>query len=89
MHGGKRTKKRARDHGLGSQFVEKFTRKAASKTQNLSLSRLDFSVLLVDREIPSDGSRFDIRIRDPNGVFLCIIENKILSMEGFDQTRAR
>jgi len=74
------------DHGLESQFVEKFIRKAASKTRKLDLSNLDFSVLLVDREIPSDESRFDIRIRDPNGVFLCIIENKILSMEGFDQT---
>lgn len=74
------------DHGLGSQFVEKFIHKAASKTKNLDLLHLDFSTLLVDREIPSDESRFDIRIRDPNSSFLSIVENKILSVEGFDQT---
>jgi hypothetical protein len=73
-------------HGLGSQFVEKFICKVASKTKNLDFSNLDFSNLCVDQEISGDESRLDIRIRDPLGSFICIIENKMLSPEGIDQT---
>jgi hypothetical protein len=73
-------------HGLGSQFVEGFINKVASKTQDLGLSSLDFSSMVVAREIIGDESRLDIRIGDPHGFFCCIIENKILSEEGADQT---
>jgi len=74
------------NHGLGSQFVEKIICKVASKTKNFDFSLLDFSNLCVDKEISGDESRLDIRIRDPLDSFICIIENKILSQEGVDQT---
>lgn len=59
---------------------------AGSKAEKLDLSGVYYSSLLVDREISGDESRLDLRIRDPIGSFSCVIENKILSREGFDQT---
>jgi hypothetical protein len=73
------------DHGLGSQFAEKFICKVASKTK-IDASLMDFSNLHVEREISSDQSRLDISISDPLGSFFCVIENKIKSREGEDQT---
>jgi len=74
------------DHGLESRFIENFLKKVALKTKGLDLSSISFSNLRIEREIPSDISRLDISIRDLSGSFLCIIENKILSGEGSDQT---
>jgi hypothetical protein len=74
------------DHDLSERFVYKFISQVVSKTKELNVSRIDFKSLRVDREIPSDESRLDIRIKDPSGSFLCIIENKIFSGEGVDQT---
>lgn len=73
-------------HRLGSRFVEEFLRRVAARTGYLDSSSLDFSNLKVDREITGDESRLDIRIWDPRGSFQCVIENKILSGEGADQT---
>jgi len=74
------------DHGLGSQFAYKFICQATSKIKEFDLTGVDFRNLCVDREISGDESRLDIRMRDPLGSFLCVIENKILSKEGTDQT---
>lgn len=73
-------------HGLGALFSREFLLKATSKTSNLDLSRLNFTGFQVEREISSDKSRLDIRVFDPQGKFQCIIENKIWSSEGIDQT---
>lgn len=73
-------------HGLRTHFVEAFVGKVARKIHNLYLSRLDLSNIKVEREFPGDESRLDIRILDPRGSFQCVIENKILSEEGTDQT---
>lgn len=73
-------------HGLGSQFGEKFLKKVASKTENLDLSIMDPAKSIVEREVSGDESRLDIRIHDPSDYFQCVIENKILSGEGADQT---
>lgn len=74
------------DHDLSDRFVKKFIFQAASKVKELNLSNIDFRSLRIDREIPGDESRLDIRIRDPSDSFLCVIENKIFSGEGVDQT---
>jgi hypothetical protein len=74
------------DHGLGSQFVEKFICKVASKTKKVDLTGIDFRNLCVDREVSGDESRLDIRVRDQLASFVCVIENKILAKEGTDQT---
>ena len=74
------------DHDLSDRFVKKFIFQAASKVKELNLSNIDFRNLRIDREIPGDESRLDIRIRDPSDSFLCVIENKIFSGEGVDQT---
>jgi hypothetical protein len=77
----------AESHGLGSKFLGNFIRKIAAKTNDYSLLNIDLSSVLVDTEISGDESRLDIRCWDPNGSFQCVIENKILSEEGADQTR--
>jgi len=69
-------------HNLGSLFVERFLLK-----MGLKVDEFDFSKFHVEREISSDKSRLDIRIFDSNGKFQCIIENKIWSSEGNDQTK--
>ncbi|MHC3128602.1 MAG: PD-(D/E)XK nuclease family protein [Candidatus Bathyarchaeota archaeon] len=68
-------------HGLGSLFVKEFLKKIGIK-----IDELDFSRLRIEREISSDKSRLDIGIFDSHGKFQCIIENKIWSSEGIDQT---
>ena len=75
------------NHGLGSQFVETFLEKIASKTENLDLSDVRLSSLLVRTEVPTETSRLDISLMDPAGHFICVIENKISSREGIDQTK--
>ncbi len=74
------------NHGLGPQFVKAFLEKAASKATNLDLSDVDFSSLLVEREVSKETSRLDIRLIDPSGHFGCVVENKISSKEGEKQT---
>ena len=74
------------NHGLGPYFVQEFLRKVSLKTQDLDTQDLDFSSLQVETERPSDTSRLDIRLFDPQGRFHCTIENKIWSPEGTDQT---
>lgn len=74
------------NHGLSDRFVYRFVVQATSKRREFNFSNIDFRSLRVDREIPGDESRLDIRIRDPSGSFLCLIENKIFSGEGVDQT---
>jgi len=73
-------------HGLGSQFAEKFLFKVALKTSSFDIAHLDFKNLQVEKEISSEKSRLDIRIFESCGKFQCIIENKIWSSEGNDQT---
>jgi hypothetical protein len=73
-------------HRLGSRFVEEFLGKVATRTCGFDSPSLDFSNLRVDREVTGDESRLDIRIWNPRGSFQCVIENKILSGEGADQT---
>jgi len=68
-------------HNLGSLFVKEFLEKIG-----LKMNSLDFSNLHVEREISSDKSRLDIRIYDSCGKFQTVIENKIWSREGIDQT---
>ena len=68
-------------HNVKSLFVRRFLERAGLKRYEL-----DFSRLCVEREISSDNSRLDIRIYDGSGKFQCIIENKIWSSEGVDQT---
>jgi len=75
------------NHGLGSLFMEAFLYKAASKADDSDLSDIDFSSLLVEREVPTETSRADIRLMDPAGHFICVVENKIFAQEGVDQTR--
>ncbi len=45
-----------------------------------------FQTCKLEREISADKSRLDIRVFDSCGKFQCIIENKIRSGEGTDQT---
>lgn len=47
---------------------------------------VDCSSLVVERETSGENSRLDIRLMDPIRHFNCIIENKIFSGEGEDQT---
>jgi len=68
-------------HGLGSLFVRRFL-----EGTGLKIEELDFSTLQVETEKSSDKSRLDIRIFGSCGKFQCIIENKIWSREGADQT---
>jgi len=68
-------------HDLGSLFVKRFL-----EGTGLKIEELDFSALQVETEKSSDKSRLDIRIFDSCGKFQCIIENKIWSSEGVDQT---
>lgn len=68
-------------HSLGSLFARKFFERIG-----LLMDNLDFSKLRVERETSSDKSRLDIRIYDSYGKFQCVIENKIWSGEGIDQT---
>jgi hypothetical protein len=68
-------------HGLGSFFVKRFLERT-----ELEIEELDFSNLQVEKEISGDKSRLDIRVFDSCGKFQCIIENKIQSSEGADQT---
>lgn len=74
-------------HGLGSQFARIFLEKAARKVENMNLSGIDLSSLLVRTEVSTEASRLDIRLMDPSGRFICVIENKILSKEGDKQTK--
>lgn len=74
-------------HGLGSQFTKAFLEKATSKAKNMDLSEIDLSNLLVQTEVSMETSRLDIRLVDPTGQFVCVIENKVLSKEGNDQTK--
>jgi hypothetical protein len=78
----------AENHGLGSQFIEKFLRVAASKSNRdaIRIPSIDFQNILVEREISSETSRSDIRLMDVKGLFHCTIENKIFSREGDEQT---
>ncbi|MDH5769545.1 MAG: PD-(D/E)XK nuclease family protein, partial [Nitrospirota bacterium] len=69
-------------HNLGSLFVERFLQETG-----LKVDEFDFSKFYVEREISSDKSRLDIRIFDSYGKFQCVIENKIWSNEGADQTK--
>lgn len=68
-------------HALGSFFIERLL-----KRTGLEIEDLDFSNLHVEKEISGDKSRLDIRVFDNCGKFQCIIENKIWSSEGADQT---
>jgi len=68
-------------HDLGSLFIRRFLERAG-----LKIEELDFSTLQVETEKSSDKSRLDIRIFDSCRKFQCIIENKIWSSEGVDQT---
>ena len=68
-------------HNLGPLFAKRFFERLGLKMDNF-----DFSKLLVERETSNDNSRSDIRIWDSLGKFQCVIENKIWSSEGFDQT---
>ncbi len=76
------------NHGLGSQFLEKFLDLLAPKIikHGSSLPRIPPQDVFVEREISSDTSRLDIRLMDVKGLFHCTIENKIFSSEGDDQT---
>jgi len=68
-------------HALGSFFV-----KSLLERTELEIEELDFSKLQVEKEISGDKSRLDIRVFDSCGKFQCVIENKIWSSEGADQT---
>lgn len=78
----------AENHGLGSQFPEKFLNLVAQKTNThqARIPEIDFQNILVERETSSETSRSDIRLMDVKGLFHCTIENKIFSREGDDQT---
>ncbi len=76
------------DHGLGFLFTKKFLNLVGEKAENdnIDLSCIDFLDILIEREKSSEESRLDIRLMDTKGTFQCIIENKIFSKEGDDQT---
>ena len=76
------------DHGLGPLFVKKFLNLMEQKVgeDSLNLSRLNFSDIMIERETSSENSRLDIRFIDVLENFQCVIENKIFSREGTDQT---
>jgi hypothetical protein len=73
-------------HGLGTVLIEKMLQRIASKEGYCSLDGVDFSKLVVKREESGETGRLDIRIFDPDGLFQCIIENKIRSGEVEKQT---
>ena len=75
------------NHGLGTGFIEKMLALLASKNPSISLEGIDPAKLVIRREESGEKGRLDLRIFDPNGLFQCIIENKINSTEGDSQTQ--
>ena len=74
-------------HELGDKFLARFIKLVATKSKGKHVANsVKYDELRVERERVGDESRLDIKIYDRDKTFLCVLENKIESGEGTDQT---
>lgn len=78
------------DHGLDDYFLRYFLLKCAEWSKDYNLIEIDSLKLnksIIKTEEYFSGKKTDITIRIDNNNFLCVIENKINSLEGKGQTK--
>lgn len=74
-------------HGLGNEFLSRFVKLVTNRSKKESVAdSIQYNKLIIERENVGDKSRLDIKIYDRSKTFLCVLENKIESGEGTDQT---
>jgi hypothetical protein len=76
----------AEKHQLGDLFLKKLLIQVLRDAEDTSLDNLDIAATnLADAEVRREWRYLDLLIHSPSNNFVCVIENKVDSTEGFNQ----